>query len=56
MSESNWSQRQALGMSSYLVLEHPGLTEDLRDPNRVVLIPNPSEFIVDGTALENYSR
>lgn len=56
VSESNWSQRQALGMSSYLVLEHPGLTEDLRDPNRVVLIPNPSEFIVDGTALENYSR
>lgn len=41
---------------SLLVLEHPGLTEDLRDPNRVVLIPNPSEFIVDGTALDNYSR
>jgi hypothetical protein len=55
VSESNWSQRQALRVSSHPVLEHPGSTEDLRDPARLVLIPNPSEFIIDGAALENYS-
>lgn len=43
VAESNWGQRQALGMSLYLVLEHPGSKEDLGVPNGVVLIPNPSK-------------